>query len=107
MLGLGEEWDEIVETLKNLHDQTQCDLLTVGQYLSPTKNHLPIEKYYTPEEFKEVGRIATQMGFPHVASGPFVRSSYFAERLFQGLASPPPLAKPDGAFPSRSPGSLS
>lgn len=79
MLGLGEEWDEIIHTLKDLRDQADCDVLTVGQYLAPSSQHLPIARYYTPQEFEEIGRIAKSLGFPHVASGPFVRSSYFAE----------------------------
>ncbi len=79
MLGLGEEWEEIIQTLKDLRDQADCDVLTVGQYLAPSTQHLPIARYYTPQEFEEIGRIAKSLGFPHVASGPFVRSSYFAE----------------------------
>ncbi|MBF0491909.1 MAG: lipoyl synthase [Deltaproteobacteria bacterium] len=82
MLGLGESWEEILETLKDLREQTQCDILTVGQYLPPTQKHLPIDKYYTPEQFEEIGQYAKKLGFPHVASGPFVRSSYFAEQQF-------------------------
>jgi lipoic acid synthetase len=82
MLGLGEEWDEIIETLRDLRVKTNCDLLTIGQYLSPTQEHLPVEKYYTPDEFTEIGRIANTMGFMHVASGPFVRSSYHAEEQY-------------------------
>lgn len=83
MVGLGENWEEILETLRDLREKSQCDLLTIGQYLSPTREHLPVERYYTPEEFRELGRLARQMGFPHVASGPFVRSSYFAERQYR------------------------
>ncbi|MBK8915468.1 MAG: lipoyl synthase [Phycisphaerales bacterium] len=81
MVGLGETHDEIVQTLRDLraHD---CDLLTIGQYLRPGDRYLPVERYYTPEEFETLGRIAEEMGFSAVASGPFVRSSYFAETLF-------------------------
>lgn len=79
MLGLGESFDEVLVALKDLREKAKCDLLTIGQYLSPTKNHLPVEKYYTPEEFEKVGQLAREMGFKHVASGPFVRSSYHAD----------------------------
>ncbi|MFO1518103.1 MAG: lipoyl synthase [bacterium] len=84
MLGLGENWDEILKTLEDLREMSDCEMLTVGQYLAPTKNHLPVERYYAPEEFEEIGRIARDLGFSHVASGPFVRSSYFAEEQYQG-----------------------
>ncbi len=83
MLGLGEEWDEILQTLRDLRDKTDCDILTVGQYLSPSDQHLPVKKFYTPQEFEEIGRFAKSIGFPHVASGPFVRSSYFAEEQLE------------------------
>ncbi len=79
MVGLGEEWDEIFQTLRDLREKTDCDILTVGQYLSPSSAHLPVKKFYTPEEFEEIGKFAKSLGFLHVASGPFVRSSYFAE----------------------------
>jgi len=81
MLGLGESWDEIVQTLKDLraHD---CDMLTVGQYLRPGSKYLPVERYVPPDEFDRVGQVARELGFAAVASGPFVRSSYFAETLF-------------------------
>ncbi len=79
MVGLGEEWGEIIQTLRDLREKTDCDVLTVGQYLSPSSEHLPVKQFYTPQEFEEIGRFAKSIGFPHVASGPFVRSSYFAE----------------------------
>jgi len=84
MVGLGETRDEIVQTLKDLrtHD---CDMLTIGQYLKPggpDSKYLDVERYYPPEEFDELARIAEALGFSAVASGPFVRSSYFAETLF-------------------------
>ena len=81
MLGLGETRAEIVQTFRDLVAHG-CDLLTVGQYLRPGEQHLAVEKYYTPAEFDELGEIAKQSGFAAVASGPFVRSSYFAETLF-------------------------
>jgi lipoyl synthase len=79
MLGLGEEWDEIVETLRDLR-ANRVDVVTIGQYLRPSPNHLPIARYYTPEEFAELGRIGRELGFRHVESGPFVRSSYHAKK---------------------------
>ncbi len=82
MVGLGENKDEIVETLRDLHAHG-CDMLTIGQYLQPgDSKYLPVERYYPPEEFDELADIAREIGFEAVASGPFVRSSYFAETLF-------------------------
>jgi lipoyl synthase len=82
MIGLGEEWDEIVQTIRDLRDH-QVDILTVGQYLRPSFRHLPVLKYYTPAEFKELKEIALGMGFKHVESGPLVRSSYHAHEQVQ------------------------
>lgn len=94
MLGLGESWEEVVATLKDLREKTGCDVLTLGQYLAPSAQHLPVARYYTPQEFEELGRIAKNLGFPHVASGPFVRSSYFAEeQVKKDLFEDPTLLK--------------
>jgi lipoic acid synthetase len=82
MLGLGETLAEIMDTLGDLRG-VDCNLLTVGQYLQPTPKHLPVERYLPPEEFTEIGRLAERMGFSHVASGPFVRSSYHADEAWQ------------------------
>jgi lipoic acid synthetase len=79
MAGLGESSDEILETLRDLREHG-CDIATVGQYLQPYEKRLPVEKYYTPEEFSELGRRARAMGFSHVEAGPLVRSSYHARR---------------------------
>jgi lipoic acid synthetase len=79
MLGLGEGKDEILEVLDDLR-KANVDMLTLGQYLQPTKEHLPVEKFYTPEEFVEYRDYAYSLGFRHVASGPLVRSSYHAEQ---------------------------
>jgi lipoic acid synthetase len=76
MLGLGESKEEIIETIGDLSES--CDILTMGQYLQPTKEHMPVVKYYEPGEFQELKRIALGMGFLHVESGPLVRSSYHA-----------------------------
>jgi lipoic acid synthetase len=83
MVGLGETVDELIETFHEIR-KTGCDILTVGQYLSPTPKHIPIEKYYTPDEFARLGREALEMGFRYVESGPLVRSSYHAGRHTQG-----------------------
>ena len=77
MVGLGETWDEIVDVLRDLR-RVDCQILTIGQYLRPTLAHLPMERYYTPDEFRELKRIALELGFGHVESGPLVRSSYHA-----------------------------
>ena len=79
MLGLGEDWAEIVQTMADLR-RVECDILTIGQYLRPSPQHLPLMKYYAPEEFAELKRIGLGMGFRHVEAGPLVRSSYHAER---------------------------
>jgi len=78
MLGLGETEDELFTALADLRD-AGCDLLTLGQYLQPTLNHLPVVEFIPPSTFEEYGARARQMGFVHVASGPRVRSSYHAE----------------------------
>ena len=77
MLGLGEEIDEVIQVFRDLraHD---VEILTVGQYLRPTANHLPIARYVTPDEFAELKAEALKLGFRHVESGPLVRSSYHA-----------------------------
>ena len=82
MLGLGETDAEIVKTMDDLRAQN-VDILTLGQYLQPTKNHLPVERYVTPEAFARFREIGLQKGFFEVASGPLVRSSYRADRIFK------------------------
>ncbi|MEH2323133.1 MAG: lipoyl synthase [Nostoc sp.] len=77
MLGHGETLDEVVEAMADLR-AVGCDRLTIGQYMRPTLEHLPVQKYWTPEEFDQLGRLAWEMGFNHVRSGPLVRSSYHA-----------------------------
>ena len=78
MVGLGETWDEIVDTMRDLRS-VDCDLLTIGQYLRPTQKHTPLIKWYTPGEFDELRQEGERLGFSHVASGPLVRSSYHAD----------------------------
>jgi lipoic acid synthetase len=77
MVGLGEEWDEVVQTLRDLRG-VGVGILTIGQYLRPSEQHLPMARYYHPDEFAELRRLALEMGFGHVESGPLVRSSYHA-----------------------------
>ena len=86
MLGLGEYQAEISLTLEDML-KAGCRMLTLGQYLQPSKDHLPVKRYIPPEEFDEWRKTALQMGFAEVASGPFVRSSYHARELFQELQS--------------------
>ncbi len=83
MLGLGEHLDEVVEVMRDLraHD---VDMITLGQYLAPSKFHLPVSRYVTPEEFDQLAVEARALGFTHVASGPLVRSSYHADRQAAG-----------------------
>jgi lipoic acid synthetase len=83
MLGLGEEREELLDTLADLLD-VGCDYLTLGQYLRPSPDHLPVVRYVPPGEFDELGRLAKGMGFSRVASGPFVRSSYHARDMAEG-----------------------
>ena len=83
MLGLGESWDEIVDAMGLLR-QAEIDVLTIGQYLRPGRQHLPLMKYYTPAEFMALRRIGLEMGFAHVQSGPLVRSSYHAAEQVPG-----------------------
>jgi lipoic acid synthetase len=80
MLGLGETRGELLDTLADLLD-AGVQMLTLGQYLQPTLQHLPVVRYVPPPEFEELGRLAHHMGFRHVASGPFVRSSYHAREM--------------------------
>ena len=80
MLGLGETHQEIIDTLQDIRDN-QVDVLTLGQYLRPTINHLPIKKWFSPKEFNTYKEIALDMGFLEVASGPMVRSSYRADKI--------------------------
>lgn len=79
MLGLGETQEEILETMDDLR-QVQCSILTLGQYLQPTRRHYPVQEYVHPDRFAELREIALGKGFRHVESGPLVRSSYHAER---------------------------
>jgi len=78
MVGLGEEWPELEETIRAVRSPG-TDVLTIGQYLRPSPQHLPVRRYYTPEEFERLRAFALSLGYAHVESGPLVRSSYHAE----------------------------
>lgn len=77
MVGVGETMEEVVEVMKDLR-AVDCDILTIGQYLRPSMDHHPIDRYYTPEEFEELKETGLKLGFKHVESAPLVRSSYHA-----------------------------
>ena len=79
ILGLGERRDELIETMRDLR-AVDVNILTLGQYLRPSAQHLPVEKYYHPDEFAELATAGRALGFAHVESGPLVRSSYHAKR---------------------------
>jgi len=82
MLGLGETQEEILELLRDLRE-VRCDFLTIGQYLQPRPDRLPVVRYVPPEEFEEYKKIGEEMGFRAIASGPFVRSSFHASQMFE------------------------
>jgi lipoic acid synthetase len=83
MMGMGEDKHEITQVLKDLrtHD---VEMLTLGQYLQPSKHHFPLKRYVHPDEFDELGATAKELGFSHAASGPMVRSSYHADKQAAG-----------------------
>lgn len=85
MLGLGERMDEVKKVMRDLR-QWGVDILTIGQYLQPSRRHLPIERYYTPEEFAALKHFGLELGFRWVESGPLVRSSYRAEQQVRALS---------------------
>jgi lipoic acid synthetase len=78
MVGLGEDWDEILLTMADLRDRN-CDLLTIGQYLRPSEKHFPMNRFYDPKEFDKLRKEGLKLGFKYVASGPLVRSSFHAD----------------------------
>ena len=81
MLGMGESKDEILQVMQDLC-QHQCQILTLGQYLAPTTEHFPVQRFVTPDEFSELAEVGKELGFEHVESGPLVRSSYHAEEQY-------------------------
>ena len=94
MVGLGETDDEILQTFQELRE-IGVDIVTLGQYLQPTRNHLSVQRWVSPEEFNRYREVGLEMGFMEVAAGPLVRSSYRADRVFEknnlGLAAPAPV----------------
>jgi len=86
MVGLGESYDDLKQALTDLR-KNDCDLLTIGQYLQPTAAHAPVVRYYTPEEFTELRQLALELGFKEAVAGPLVRSSYFADHLYDSARS--------------------
>ena len=87
MVGLGEETHELLQVFRDLA-AVHCDILTIGQYLRPSRDHLPMTRLYTPREFQELKTEALKMGFRHVESGPLVRSSYHAHEQAASVAAP-------------------
>jgi lipoic acid synthetase len=85
VVGMGEGFDEVVSTLADLHG-IGVDIVTVGQYLRPTTNHLPVARWWTPEEFEQVKRLGEDMGIPHVEASPLTRSSYHARQAAEAGA---------------------
>jgi lipoic acid synthetase len=88
MVGLGETWDEVLSTMDDLRS-VDCDILTIGQYLRPSAWHVPVDRYYTPQEFLDLKREGLTRGFKHVESGPLVRSSYHADEQSVDLVTGP------------------
>jgi lipoic acid synthetase len=87
MLGLGETNDEVITVMKDLRN-IACDILTLGQYLQPSPNHLAIDRYVTPEEFDQFKKTGKEMDFRHVEAGPLIRSSYHAGSSYDQIAAP-------------------
>ncbi|HHY66760.1 MAG TPA: lipoyl synthase [Alicyclobacillus sp.] len=84
MVGVGETWEEILATMDDLRE-VDCDILTIGQYLQPTRKHLAVDRYYTPDEFAQLKEEGLKRGFRHVESGPLVRSSYHAHEQVEAV----------------------
>ncbi|MEN8907349.1 MAG: lipoyl synthase [Clostridiales bacterium] len=82
MLGLGENEDELIRVMEDLR-YVSCDILTIGQYLQPTKKHFPVKEYVKPEVFDKYKEYGIKLGFKHIESGPLVRSSYYADKIFE------------------------
>jgi lipoic acid synthetase len=85
MLGLGEETEEVIQTMEDLRNSAGVNFLTLGQYLQPSKEHAKVKKFYSPQEFKELEIIGYSLGFEDVASAPLVRSSYRADKLIEKI----------------------
>ncbi len=85
MLGMGEAWEEVLAVMQDIH-ATGCTMLTLGQYLQPSREHLPVERYLSPDEFSQLKEAGQQIGFRHVEAGPLVRSSYHAAEQYEECA---------------------
>lgn len=88
MVGIGEEDDEVEQLMRDVVEGSGCDILTIGQYLQPTRNHLPITRWVTPQQFANYKTVGEAIGFKHVESGPLVRSSYHADEHVMHLETP-------------------
>lgn len=97
IVGLGEEFGEVVDVMKDLRE-AGCEILTIGQYLSPGKKHLPVQRYYHPDEFLELKNKGLELGFRYIESGPLVRSSYHAVNHFEGAVEGAGLTNPGKSF---------
>jgi lipoic acid synthetase len=95
IVGLGEEWDELLVAMRDLR-RSEVNILTLGQYLRPSEAHLPVARFYAPAEFTELGELGKSMGFTHVQSSPLTRSSYHAWEQARS-------ARPESAAPARNP----
>jgi lipoic acid synthetase len=102
MVGLGETTEELLQTFRDLR-AADCQILTVGQYLAPTPKHIPIERYYTPDEFQYLKSEALGMGFKFVESGPLVRSSYHAGRHTRDIEDSASILSEDHEEPNERP----
>jgi lipoic acid synthetase len=100
MLGLGETKEEVIQTMTDLHN-SGCDVITIGQYLQPTKKHLAVHRFVHPDEFAEYREIGYNLGLDYVESGPLVRSSYHSERhVVAGLGKMEWLSKANESYKS-------
>ncbi|MFZ0061525.1 MAG: hypothetical protein WAL47_05760, partial [Pyrinomonadaceae bacterium] len=97
MVGLGEEFDEVVALMNDLRS-VSCDIMTIGQYLQPYEKRLPVERYVTPEEFERWREIGMKLGFQHVQSSPLTRSSYHARQQAEDRLIPAPELSPAENF---------
>jgi lipoic acid synthetase len=98
ILGMGEEWDELLQAMRDLR-RSDVNILTLGQYLRPSASHLPVARFYTPEEFEELRGIGVRMGFDHVQASPLTRSSYHAWEQARS-ARPAAAARPGAPEPA-------
>jgi lipoic acid synthetase len=96
ILGMGEEWDEVLVCLRDLR-RSDVNIVTLGQYLRPSDGHLPVARYYTPDEFRELAEIGMRMGFTHVQASPLTRSSYHAWEQARSAGAGAPALTPENS----------